>query len=204
MNNADAWLDYTAYKRLTPLAAGWMAKAISQKNEKMTIALVCSDLLVYNDLDRVTVQKQRFNWFFPRNPRPAVHPDRETVLPFGFWTITAHRWPYIYKKLINLVNYIVRNIKHFLNVCLYDKQKGGLLSLAGIMLPTGNGDCFGPLCDILLAVGAGRRPYFNPEGATCFSREAIFDKIAHCSMIFSNIRYLIEAREKYRHPLAQH
>lgn len=62
MNNTDNWLDYYMdYESLTPIPASWIECAVKQQNERVTVGLACSVLLIYSDLDKVTLQKQRFN-----------------------------------------------------------------------------------------------------------------------------------------------
>lgn len=61
MNNTDRWLDDMVYKGQAPAASSWIQRAVQQKNKRVTVSLASSVLLIYSDLDKVTLQQQKFN-----------------------------------------------------------------------------------------------------------------------------------------------
>ena len=61
MNNIDKWLNDMINKGLASTTSSWIERAVEQKNNRMTVDLASSVLLVYSDWDRIILQRQTFN-----------------------------------------------------------------------------------------------------------------------------------------------
>ena len=61
MNNIDEWLDDMINKGLASTTSSWIERAVEQRNDRMTVSLASSVLLIYSELDKVLLQRQKLN-----------------------------------------------------------------------------------------------------------------------------------------------
>ncbi|MFC1894064.1 hypothetical protein ACFLYR_08665 [Chloroflexota bacterium] len=61
MNNIDKLLGDMVDKGLASTTSSWIQRAVQQKNDRMTVNLASSVLLIYNDWDEIILQRQTFN-----------------------------------------------------------------------------------------------------------------------------------------------
>ena len=61
MNNIDKWLEDMLNKGLASTTSSWIQRAVQQKNDRMTVNLASSALLIYSDWDKIILQMQAFN-----------------------------------------------------------------------------------------------------------------------------------------------
>lgn len=61
MDNIDKWLGDMVDKGLASTTSSWIQRAVQQKNDRMTVNLAYSVLLIYSDWDKIILQCQTFN-----------------------------------------------------------------------------------------------------------------------------------------------
>ena len=61
MNNIDKWLNDMMDKGLAYTSSSWIERAVEQKNDRMTVDLASSVLLIYGDWDKIILRMQTLN-----------------------------------------------------------------------------------------------------------------------------------------------
>lgn len=61
MNDVNKWFQDMIDKGLASTTSSWIARAVEQRNERMTVSLASSVLLKYSELDKIILQRQRLN-----------------------------------------------------------------------------------------------------------------------------------------------
>ena len=61
MYSVDGWLKDMINKGLASTTNNWIERAVEQKNDRITVDLASSILLIYSDWDKIILQLQTLN-----------------------------------------------------------------------------------------------------------------------------------------------